>query len=642
MKRRLSYLIHSLLAVACLTVMLLATWDRPETTAVGGCLLGGAFILIGVIGFLRKWGSVSLLDWVVYTFIGYMLWRANSSEVSMYARSDTFLLLVASGVWSLRAYFQNHQEEWKKLWIVVMLASLVANTIGCIYQLNVDPTWGVLIQRSESASRYVSGVFSHYNYMASFCMVSAMSALGGAFASNSNLKWRVTAGFVSCGNLALLAMTHSRGAFVGTLVGGVVFAVVALIIFQAGISKSKRSSKILAISLSLSVLLGGVLWLSYLGNSRGWLTHGNEVMDNGRTGMSALAVDQFLQSPVYGDGAHSFEWRSIELWPDDLWQGAGTLDYVHQEYLQILAEYGSIGLGLLLLSLLGLILEYLYSLILSKRSVGDCAWRLAALAAVLAFATQGLFSFVAHIPALVLTVLMVTVLGRSVARKPTGLWVACVQNTLLITCGVVLTWMSFKELPAFILYTKSNETITVDYSDQPSEIDEGITALAELVKTAPNHQRYERLGLLAAEAYQMEVSNVNKERYLDQSVSAFEKAVELYPRSPIHRVNYARVLAWSGRGREAEEHYEYVVTNAARREYWTKAHWYYAEYCFEQGSALWLNRRTDEAYYYFLKSQKLLTKAKKNRLAKDMSILLEKRIQLLEDAGFEPKPPSEL
>ena len=639
MKRSIDYLVHGLLVVACLTLMLLATWDRPETTALGGILLGGAFILLAVVGLCRKWETASFLDLVVFSFLGYMFWRASCSEVAMYMRSDVFLLLIVTGIWLLRAYLQNNIEKWKLLWISVILVSLIANLAACVVQLSVDPSWGLFIQRSESASRYVSGVFSHYNYMANFCMVSAISVLGVVFTSKSKVLWRVIAGLVCVGNVSLLAMAHSRGAFVASILGLAVFIFVALLVAQTGPSRLRGKSAVLSVGLAFAALLGGVLWVSYLGESRGWLTNGNEIMDNGRTEIAALSIDQFLSSPIYGDGAHSFEWRSIELWPDQLTQRLGTLDYVHNEYLQLLAEYGLVGLVLFLLCFSGVILENIHGLFIKKDARVDALWRAAILAAIIAFSVQSFFSFTAHIPALILTVVFLVVLGRHVQSSKRMVFVL-VQNSLLLACGSLMMWMSLKELPAFFLHTKSNETLEVDYSDQQSKLDVDIKELGEIVKLAPNHQRYERLGLLSAKASKFTSDSELKNLYLEQSLDAFEKAVKLYPKSPMHRVNYARMLVSSGRGAEAEGHFEHVITHAMNREFWTNAHLHYAEYCFKRGNELWFQRRTNEAYFYYLKSQRLSKGAHRNRFSKEITKLLKKRIELLKSTGFEPKGPT--
>lgn len=636
MKRGLEFIVHTILAVACLSLMVFATWDRPETTAIGGCLLGLSFVLIALIGYFRKWAGANTLDAVVLVFLAYMFWRVRSSEVAVFVQMDTFLLLLVAGVWLLRSYFRAHLECWKKLWVWLMLTMLVANSAASVYQLQVEPTWGLFIQRSEIASRYVSGVFSHYNYLANFCMLSLVSVLGAVFSRKMTNPTRVIAGIVAIGNITLLAMAHSRGAFIASLVAVILFLIISMIVSQISESSSKgRKASLMG---AFVVILGAVLWLSYLGESRGWVSSGNEVIDNGRIEMTSLAVDQFLHEPMFGYGARSFEWAGVELWPSELSLGIKTLDYVHNEYLQLLAEYGGVGLGLFVCCAVGLILEFIYSLFLKKASFGECVFVVAALSGVIGFGVQSLFSFTAHIPALLLTVLFVAVLGRRIQGRA-HLWLVYTQNTLLLVCGGIMLSLSIKEVPAFLLYTKSNETYSVDYKGQEAKLDEDIVALSEVVAVAPNNQRYERLGLLAGQAYQAATDKEKKANYLQLSVDAFEQAVKLYPKSPMHRVNYARVLVWAERGDEAQPHFEYAITHAPQREYWTNAHWYYAKYYFERGSELWFSRRTEEAYFCYLKSEKLLEKAKRNRFSKEMPQLLKKRLKLFSDTNVEPKKP---
>lgn len=643
MKRGVDDFTVFLITAAFLAVVFLATWVRPETTAVGGVLLAAVFIFVAVTGWVRKWGSLSVVDLGVVTFMGYMLWRAGASPVAGYARSDQFLLLMAGGVWLLRPFVQWRREAIRKLWIVLMAVALFCNAAASGYQLCYDVEWGGFILRTQQASQYVSGFFSHYNYMANFCMLSALSVLGGVFSGKLVKSWRVMSGFVVLGNLVLLVMSHSRGAFIASAVGGVYF--ILLLLLAVGSRRSRKSILFGLGGVSFFCVLGSLVWLSFLGETRGWFSPANELADNGRGEFSALAVDQFLENPLLGDGAHSFEWRSLDLWPDDLWQGTATLDYVHQEYIQLLAEYGLVGLGLCLLCFFGFMGTQLYRISALRDKSGDRVWVISSCAAVVAFSVQCFFSFTAHIPALLLSVVFVATMGAAQGLRASsasgGCWMVIVRSSLLLAVGCWIGVLSMRELPAFVLYTQSNDTHAVEEVGSDQLLGE-IASLAAVAEAAPNFRRYERLGLLRARAYQSEeLSEAVRRESLALAIHDFGQAVALYPMAPMLNLNYGRVLTWDGRFGEAETYFEEAVRAGENREYSMNIHWHYAQACFDHGNALWFQRRTGEAYFYYLKSQKLLEKSIRYRFSPDMPKLLKQRIKLLESAGFVAIDPAD-
>jgi O-Antigen ligase len=116
-----------------------------------------------------------------------------------------------------------------------------------------------------------------------------------------------------------------------------------------------------------------------------------------RTGALLAARQVLADHPVTGAGPGHTQLR---------WEGSDGVPrffaYAHNEYVQVAAELGLVGLALL-----AVLLAALARLLLRSRPAGgdDGSWA-GAVAAAVAFAVHGGFDFVWHLPAVVLTVTM--------------------------------------------------------------------------------------------------------------------------------------------------------------------------------------------------------------------------------------------
>jgi O-antigen ligase len=154
-----------------------------------------------------------------------------------------------------------------------------------------------------------------------------------------------------------------------------------------------------ALALLGGVLVAGVAGLLATGGVGGAAQTVAEARVNlaspDRTGALHAALRLVAQHPLTGAGPGHAQLR---------WEGQGhgtqLFAYVHNEYLQVAAELGLVGLVLL-----AVLLVAIACLLWRTRATGrpGATWAGAA-AAVAAFATHSGFDFVWHLPAIVLTV----------------------------------------------------------------------------------------------------------------------------------------------------------------------------------------------------------------------------------------------
>lgn len=623
-----------LAALGYLLCVSIATWDRPEAMVpfvLVFCVMG-LLALLNVIILRGRW--LGVFDVLLLLVATYLAWRAWHSPVAMYAQTDLVLVCSVVLIWFGVSVIQIPLGAMRSVWIWMMLILLIINTYGSWYQVYVDPSWAFLVQRS-SGMIVPTGVFTHYNYFGNFAIVAALSCLGALLGEGFKLSVRVVSLVVIVGNFVLLGMCESRGAFISAAAGMLAF----LLMYVGHLVGRKWSTQKWWFGLTGVLITSIVVSLVYaqfvrLGGSRGWSTRVGGVDDSGRKDFSSLAVDQFFEAPFMGSGAHSVEWRGVSLLTERGEAAAGILNYAHNEYLQLLCDYGAIGLFLVF----GLMLFFCGKLLMSILKGGDPVWIMATLAALVAYCVHCLFSFVVHIPANLITVVSLCALAWSGvrSRKPgkIGAVLAVIVVPLLFIASGYVGKFALRELPAWQIYPKINETIEV--SEYEPELREQAVALAEVVEDAPNFRRYERLGRVYWKLYEMS-SNVNDRI---KSEEYYLKAVQLYPMSPSLRMNEARVLAFRGDNAGAEDAYEFVLKHGLSQRRWLRPYWQYGYYCNKRGNDLWLERESSQALAYFLKARDLLAQARVPSEARaqlrEMRKDLNARIKLLESVGIKP------
>jgi O-antigen ligase len=622
-----------LLAIAYVLCVCIATWDRPEAMAPYMVVLTACVLLIVIFLFKERGRGLCWIDLWIVVLTAYFGWRACISPVQLYAQTDLAIFLTAVGGWFSVRFCGIKIAILRTAWVWLMLLLLVLNACASWYQMHVDLRWCLFVDRSERMAE-LSGIFTHRNYFGNFAVVAAISCLGVLLGDRSRVLMRVVSAVVVVGNLVLLGLCASRGAYVSVTTGLIVFALLyGIYLFSSGgFKKSKFAIAVVILTLFGSAFI--YAQFGRLGAERGWGVKGGGVRDTGRKDFSSLAVDQFFESPLIGSGAHSVEWRSVSLLTERGEWAAGTLNYAHNEYFQVLCDYGLLGFLLLVVLLVWLGGSLLYSLL----SRGDLVWGMAVFAAFVAFCVHCLFSFPAHIPANLLTIVSVCALGfthRGVNGGIKSKFIFAVPVSCFLLAGAAYgVHFAKKEFPAFWVYTEFNETM--EFSTYEPELREQAMELENVVSEAPNFRRYQRLGQMYEALYQMSGNAP------DSSLSGdyYIKAASLYPMSPALRLNEARVLALRGDSQKAEEAFEFVVENGVSQSKWLFPKLVYGQYCSDRGEMFWLQRESSRALAYFLKARDLLAEARppheERKRLRELRKELDARIDLLTRVGVEP------
>jgi len=163
------------------------------------------------------------------------------------------------------------------------------------------------------------------NFMAAHLVVAALVALGLAGTQRRWPLWALSA----AGLLGVVAVTLSRSAWVGVVVGVVVLALIA------GRRVRRAALVVVAATLALGVLLVGPQ--AIVDRAASTIEVGDDSSNNTRLFMIRAALEMFADHPVLGTGLGTFD----RVYPSyRLPEADSGIDHPHQVPLTLMAEAG--------------------------------------------------------------------------------------------------------------------------------------------------------------------------------------------------------------------------------------------------------------------------------------------------------------
>lgn len=370
----------------------------------GSALLG----LAGVVAVLRWKLRVTFQphDFCLLTvllFAVYAGWRQWTSPVEVYAREDAVILL-ACFVAYLMTVTAVSLPKWR-LGIVCVLLVVAAGDLTAGW-LNFQGRWDFHLvpgfSRSFAPGR-IGGFFNNPNHLAAFLSFVIFLSAGVVLFARIHVASRLLLAFAILAMLVGLVLTVSRGAMLGGAVGVVVLVVVSL-----GVVWRTHRHLFKWLVLALFLGCGGGGFALYKANEdllvkRQIVTPAGEDI---RSYIWKSAWAQHAESPWVGAGARMFYEGSVRYRDPQMPVLMGDALFAHNEFLQLLADYGWAGVGLLALLLLAHGWNGLRFLrwfvaerfpatgVVSSNSLALVVGSLAALAATL---THAVFEFHGHV-----------------------------------------------------------------------------------------------------------------------------------------------------------------------------------------------------------------------------------------------------
>ena len=270
-------------------------------------------------------------------FFGYILLRTTLSPVEYLARPDLFMVLGALIVYLITALCATSPASrviFTSVFLLLACAQVLVGAIQFSKGNNFMPF--DFLSRGDYGKR-ASGLYGCPNHLAGFLEITMLMALSLTFWSRWRMLGKIAAGYVAIVCAVGLILTASRGGYVSAAAGIFVFSGISL-----ALARNWMWREIWLFLVTVLVFAAiGAGWLVYAG------LHSSEFIANrlsGAGGDAAIrfnfwkaAWQQFQLNPVFGTGSGTY------LYYGRLFRPLGVeLDpvYTHNDYLQLLAEFG--------------------------------------------------------------------------------------------------------------------------------------------------------------------------------------------------------------------------------------------------------------------------------------------------------------
>lgn len=488
-------------------------------------------------------------------FFGYLLARTVLSPAEYLARTNLYALGAALLLYLVTAA-RLLEARWRMGLVVVLLVLGMGNAvIGAIQFFGGENylPFAMLLGRADYGWR-ASGLYNCPNHLAGLLELVVLMGLSLTWWSRWPAWGKILGGYGVLLCLGGLLLTGSRGGYVSTLAGLAVFAGLSLFV-MARRGVEHRALLIGALAVFAAVL--GFAVLKVVGQSASIADRvaSMEMKEKDvRLFLGKAALQQFFLSPVAGTGSGTYlyygrEFRVAAVQRDPV--------FVHNDYLQLLAEYGAAGLVALLIFLKvhaqrGF--DYVSAWRAHRLAPGEMdsdslALCIGALSCLVACAVHAVVDFNMHIPANALVAAFLLGLlanpGADPGEEPSaaGRATASVLRFVVPVLGLALAAITLPKIPAEFWAEKARILRgRARYLEAPDAARAVAADAQRALASDPRHQdaHYYLGEALVAQAEWAE-DPAERARLFAASLAPFERALALAPRDR----DLVLCLAWS-------------------------------------------------------------------------------------------------
>lgn len=363
-----------LLDVLAMVFLLLAlTWGAGmlACTRVWGFSIGLLLLVVGVLfvalrPLVVRHSPSWRLPWAAWPFcalVAYVVVRDLYAPAYVAARWDLIKWVAYLGVGVAWTQLAKTPQRWKIIVAALLILGTIEAFVG-IFQHMTDSKMILWMEQDKSYYGRVSGTFLCPNHFANLVAMLVPVAVAVMLAPGAGLPLRMLSVYFLLAALPSIYWSLSRSAMVSVLLG---LAAAAMLWLWRTNRRYFCVSLVVMPLLVAGIALGALFVFptlkarfdgSFAENNGSWAARRNMWQDS-----PAMIQD----SPVVGHGGGQWVWAyprfqnkaRLEL----------TYDYPHNEYVQVVAEYGMIGAGLLLVALLGAAVAWM----MAMRRVRDSA-----------------------------------------------------------------------------------------------------------------------------------------------------------------------------------------------------------------------------------------------------------------------------
>lgn len=519
------------------------------------------------------------LSWVVLAWVAWVMLGYSRAEIEYVARQELLRTLAYAAVFFL---IVNNLNRQRVLHIVplVLVAVAVLISFYAVFQFATDSDKIWHFQKPAQYGRRAGGTFINPNHLAAFLEMVLPLALSYTVLGRFGAVTRVLLAYATLAILAGIGVTLSRAGIFTTGVVLIVFFVIVMF---------RRGFRLLSLAMLLLVVGAGAI---YNAKAYQFKKRLDEIRERGlerevRPMIWQAAVRLWVDHPWQGGGPGHFDYRFPQHRPNKL---QNRPLYAHNDYLNTLADYGVIGLTILLTGL-GLVFWGVRrawrfaqrgSDTLEVRSSNRFALLVGGALGIVAILIHSFFDFNLQIPAiaLVATALAATLtvqlrfatdafwiglrLGTRAALAGAGLLTAAYlasqaarsarEQSCLLQADATERQLrnALLELPKVARGTAEHDALLRQASELPPRLIQQLQSAAAIEDA--NFQTFYRIG----EQFRLE-SWKGDQRTLPlaaEAMSWFARAMAANPLDPYSPLRYGMCLDWIGRTAEGALYFE--------------------------------------------------------------------------------------
>ena len=606
--------------------------------------------------------SIAWLLGLVLVSFGYFVVRALTSPVLDLGFEDLMLIMPAGILYLIAGYVVTGKPgillRQGLAWVVVVL--LLLHVGAAVMQLNGGEGYSLSYYFTgvgRSSPENVTGMYSYYGSFANFAVIAGLLCLSLGVWGRLSVMLRVMMCLLGLLALGLALWSQSRSAALSLFPALAVFGVLLMVSLAQHSARVQRCASKVMVSLGVCALLAGGVAAAWVFQNR---AHGEQVsgvdvvFDSGvRSQYWAMAAEQWVDFPIVGAGSRSFSYECFRYWSPNLPTQNANPEFVHNEYLQLLADYGLVGL-LLILVLLGWhfyrggkqvrLLAVKIGEGGLKRGSNAMALAIAGISGMTAMAVHICFDFRTHLLANLLLLVCCAVWVLPVAKSTVSLsggpgakeskMGSLVLGLVLLAAGLVAVGLGCQQLWAGMPLVK-NKMAKEDGAWQPATVnrDIWIPALEESLARAPQWRRYQRLGTL--HWHDANVSDEVNETSLRKAEVAYLASLERHASNPIPKINLANIYAQAGRWQEADAMYASAEEMSKAREWWFRLPIQWSKLHQRWAIELWRHGHHDAAKeHYDIALKHLLESKTRNEARRQYVVVLVQYINLNDELGL--------
>jgi len=272
-------------------------------------------------------------------FAAYILIRNRFSEIEYIARLQFFIMAGSLLIYLLFTLVLTRPAD-RKLFFGFLMILAIAQLIPAVIQFTQADSWMPLpwAQRRDHYWR-ASGFFISPNHFSGFLEIIALLSASLTIWGRAKVTMRILLGYTCIACITGVAISGSRGGYLSLVFGSAVLLILTLVAWR----RLKRDHFIMAASISTGAalaLFGGILLILFMSPTLGERVMQINDPENMRVLLWHSALQQFQLSPIWGTGGFSFLYFG-RLFRDPMVQNDPI--HVHDDYLQLLADYGLVG-----------------------------------------------------------------------------------------------------------------------------------------------------------------------------------------------------------------------------------------------------------------------------------------------------------